>query len=113
MKRGDFKEIIELPKEFIGKGSVGGSLFKFKFVRTVGNKIVYKVNDSYYEVFNEVIRPKYTYKDGSYQIVKGIGRVCYPTDDNFGLQTPFRALNLTPKSYNEWIEGTKDPWKLS
>lgn len=27
MKREDFKEVIELPKEFIGKGSVGGAKF--------------------------------------------------------------------------------------
>ena len=82
MTREDFNEIIELPLEFIGRGSAKG--FTFKQVYHKDGWYAYQVNDNWYEVFKETIKRKMSVVDGKFIHSKEIGYVAYPSDSDFG-----------------------------
>lgn len=91
MKREDFKDVIELPKEFIGKGSVCGAKFSQCFCGD--GYYIYKkqlraengFENTKYEVFFERVSKSYTVVDGKFITNDEIGKVQYPNDEAFGI----------------------------
>lgn len=85
MKREDFKEIIELPVHFEGKGSERG--FIFDQIYNNNGWYIYKVKLSekatHYEVFKETIK-QYTVYENGWTNVDNVGKVFYPWDEAFG-----------------------------
>lgn len=86
MKREYFKEIIELPVHFIGKGSVKG--FIFDQIYNSNGWYIYQVrlpncNAVHYEVFKEYLQRHRVYDNG-WRNVDNVGRIFYPYDEAFG-----------------------------
>ena len=73
--------IMQLRDEFIRFS--GGDKFDHKKVYHKNGWYIYKVRDSYYEVFKEKIRKMTTYVDGKVQHT-GMNKVAYPNDEDFG-----------------------------
>ena len=78
----DFNTIIELADEMIQHRD--GEKFHHKKVFSDDKIYIYQVNGKYFEVFKRTIRQKAGYADGKYIKVEGVGRVVYPSDNNFG-----------------------------
>ena len=78
----DFNTIIELADEIIQHRD--GEKFRHKKVFSDDKIYIYQVNGKYFEVFKRTIRQKSGYADGKYIKVEGVGRVVYPSDNNFG-----------------------------
>lgn len=88
MTREDFKEIIELPTYFDGKGSTKG--FKFDQVYNINGWYIYKVilpntDKIHYEIFKEKIQQHKVYENDKWVAVENVGSIIYPCDESFGL----------------------------
>lgn len=88
MTREDFKEIIELPIYFDGKGSTKG--FKFDQVYNINGWYIYQVrmpntDKMHYEIFKEKIQGELTMVDGKFVSSTTVGKIQYPCDESFGL----------------------------
>lgn len=79
----EFKKIIDLADELIQHRD--GEKFFYKKVFSDDKIYIYQVNGKWFEVFKKTIRQKSGYVDGKFTKVEGVGRVVYPTDNNFGL----------------------------
>jgi hypothetical protein len=88
MTREDFKEIIELPTYFDGKGSTKG--FKFDQVYNINGWYIYQVrmpntDKMHYEIFKETLQQHQVCENGKWTKVDNVGSVRYPSDECFGL----------------------------
>ena len=86
MKREDFKEIVELPIHFNGRGSTRG--YKFDQIYNTNGWYIYAVTipkstKPHYEVFKEKIQQHRVYDNG-WRKVDNVGKVVYPFDEAFG-----------------------------
>lgn len=87
-----YKKIIDLADEMVQHRD--GDEFHHKKVYQDGKIYIYQVNGKWFEVFKKTIRQKAGYVDGKFTKIEGVGRVVYPSDNNFG----FWAWNCHDKS---------------
>lgn len=87
-----YKKIIDLADEMIQHRD--GEKFHHKKVYQDDKIYIYQVNGKWFEVFKKTIRQKREKVNGELKNIEGVGRVVYPSDNNFG----FWAWNCHDKS---------------